>query len=270
MKENNKTALVTGASSGIGKAIYDELVKNGWTVYGTSRKIEKDSVENVDGGKMIHLDITDLQSIDNAISIINKNEGKLDALINNAGNGIAGAVEDTSYIEMLSQFQTNFFGTMQISNSSLDMLRKTRGIIVNISSVAGVLSIPFQGMYSASKSAMESASEALRMELKEDGIRVCIIEPGDTKTEFTANRLMVEKARTSRYAKKMNASIKKMEKDEQNGTSPKVAAKLVYRMINRKNPPVRCAVGFSYRVLVFLKRLLPDKLVLWLLGKMYA
>jgi short-subunit dehydrogenase len=97
-----------------------------------------------------------------------------------------------------------------------------------------------------------------------------MIEPGDTKTEFTSNRVMVQKAADSRYKDIMTASVQKMEKDEQNGTSPQTAAKLVYKMINKKNPPVRRAVGFSYQFLVFMKRLLPDKLILWILGKMYA
>jgi len=267
---NKKTALVTGASSGIGKAIYNELIKRGWSVYGTSRKIEKNTTQTVDGGKMIHLDVSDKQAISAAVSTIKEHDGRLDALINNAGNGIAGAVEDTSYEEMQFQFETNFFGSMQMTNACLNMLRDSKGIVVNVSSVAGVLSVPFQGMYSASKAALEAATEALRMEVKADGIRVCMIEPGDTKTEFTSNRVMVQNAADSRYKDVMESSIKKMEKDEQNGTPPKTAAKLVCKMIDKKNPPVRRAVGFSYQVLVFLKRILPDKLVLWLIGKMYA
>lgn len=271
MKTTNKNiALVTGASSGIGKAIYNKLIKHGWTVYGTSRKIEKNSIKSLDGGKMIYLDVNSTSSISDAVQIIKKAEGKLDALINNAGYGIAGAVEDTSYEEMKSQFNTNFFGVMHVTNSFLNMLRESKGIIINISSVAGVLSIPFQGIYSASKAATEAATEALRMELKDQGVRVCLVEPGDTKTGFTANRMMVENSENSRYSNIMTASVEKMEKDEQNGTSPNSVANLVYRMINKKNPPVRRAVGFSYQILVFLKRLLPDNLVLWIIGKMYA
>ena len=219
---------------------------------------------------MIYLDVNSTSSISDAVQIIKKAEGKLDALINNAGYGIAGAVEDTSYEEMKSQFNTNFFGVMHVTNSFLNMLRESKGIIINISSVAGVLSIPFQGIYSASKAATEAATEALRMELKDQGVRVCLVEPGDTKTGFTANRMMVENSENSRYSNIMTTSVEKMEKDEQNGTSPNSVANLVYRMINKKNPPVRRAVGFSYQILVFLKRLLPDNLVLWIIGKMYA
>ena len=219
---------------------------------------------------MIYLDVTDHMSIEDTVSAIKNNEGRLDALVNNAGYGIAGSVEDTSYEEMMSQFNTNFFGALQVINASIDMLRQSKGTIVNISSVAGVLSIPFQGMYSASKAAMESASEALRMELKEDGIKVCMVQPGDTKTGFTANRLMTEKSVNSRYAEKMKQSVAKMEKDEQNGTSPETTARVVCKMIQMKNPPVKRAVGLSYQILLFLKRLLPDRAVLWIIGKMYA
>lgn len=270
MQHINKVALVTGSSTGIGKAIYLELIKQGWIVYGTSRKIEENHIKNIDGGMMINLDVNNQESVDKAMSLIKEKEGKLDALINNAGYGIAGSVEDTSHDEAMMQFNTNFFGALSTIRASLDMLRQSKGIIINISSVAGLLSIPFQSMYSASKAAMESASEALRMELKEDKVRVCMIEPGDTKTAFTDNRQMIEKAFNSRYEKRLKASVARMKKDEQNGTPPSSVAKLTYKMINKKNPPIRRTVGFSYQLILFLKRILPNRLIMWIVGKMYA
>ncbi len=267
---NKKAALVTGASSGIGRAVYLKLVSEGWSVYGTSRKIGRGSVKETDGGKMIFMEVTNEQSIKEAVEIIEQNEGGLDALINNAGYGIAGAVEDTSHEEELKLFDVNFFGPLRVMRASLDLLKKNKGIIVNISSVAGILSIPFQSGYSAGKAAMEAVSEALRMEIKPFGVRVCLVLPGDTKTEFTRNRIMVKKASDSIYEKRMMSSIEKMEHDEQNGAPPEDVAKVVCNMIKRKNPPIRKVVGFSYQLLVFLKRFLPDRLVLWILGKMYA
>ncbi|MCK5129424.1 MAG: SDR family oxidoreductase [Clostridiales bacterium] len=265
-----KVALITGASSGIGKAIYIQLIKQDWIVYGTSRKIKEKQTEKIDGGLMIYLDVNNQQSIDDVLSIVKDKQGRLDALINNAGYGIAGSIEDTSHEEAMAQFDTNFFGVLSMIQASLELLKRSKGIIVNISSVAGILSIPFQGMYSASKAAMELMSEAVRMELKDDGVRVSIVEPGDTKTEFTANRQMIENAYTAGYEKKLRASVARMEKDEQNGTPPEAVAKMVCRLIKRKNPPMRRSVGFSYQVLLFLKRILPNRLVLWVIGKMYA
>ena len=267
---DKKVALVTGASSGIGKAIYIRLIAKGWTVYGTSRKIEKGSVKKENGGSMIYMNVTDDLSVKEAVGIIKKAEGRLDALINNAGYGIAGAVEDTSAGEAQSLFDANFFGVLRTTRACMPLLAESCGIIVNISSVAGRLTIPFQSMYSAAKAAVEALSEALRMEAKPYGVRVCVVEPGDTKTDFTENRIWSEQAHGSKYESRMQASIKKMEHDEQNGAPPEAVAKAVYNMIARKNPPVRCTVGLSYKLLVFLKRLLPDRLVLWILGKMYA
>lgn len=268
--QNNKVALVTGASSGIGKAVYIKLISEGWKVYGTSREIERGSVAEKSGGKMICMEVTDENSVQDAIDMIKQKEGRLDAVINNAGYGIAGAVQDTSDKEAKALFDANLFGTLTVIRKSFDLLAQNKGIIINISSVAGVLTVPFQGMYSASKAAMEAASEALRMEAAPYGVRVCAVEPGDTKTEFTQNRIWAQNAHGSKYEKTMKASIKKMERDEQNGVPPQKVAQTVYKMIKRKNPPVRRAVGFSYQLLVFLKRLLPERFVLWILRKMYA
>jgi short-subunit dehydrogenase len=266
----NQVALITGASSGIGKTIYLQLVDMGYKVYGTSRKIAKGEMLPVDGGTMVYLDVNDEQSTKETINVIYQKEGRLDALINNAGYGIAGSIEDTSHEEALAQFDTNFFGVMRTIRYATKYLVETKGIIINISSVAGLLSIPFQSMYTASKAALEALSETLKMELKQDGVRVCLVEPGDTKTSFTDNRIWAQNAKNSRYKERLIASIEKMEKDERNGAPPEKVAKTVCRMIKKKNPPIRRVVGFSYQFLVFLKRFMPDRLVIWALTKLYA
>ena len=268
--EQRKVALVTGASSGIGKAVYEKLCLEGWTVYGTSRKVEKGSVKQENGGRMTYMDVTDEASVKESIGIIMAAEGRLDALVNNAGYGIAGSVEDTSAEEAKALFDANFFGYLSTIRAAFPFLEESRGIIINISSVAGVLTIPFQSMYSAGKAAVEAVSEALRMEVKPRGVRVCVVEPGDTKTGFTDSRIFTEKSKNSHYAERMKASVARMEHDERNGVPPEKVADVVYKMIKKQNPPVRRAVGFSYKLLLFLKRLLPDRLVLWILGKMYA
>jgi len=282
----DKVVLITGASSGIGKAIAYELMLMGNRVYGTSRKvvtgstrIYPDSVSKdqkvVEEGmgfiEMVQLDVRSEESIKNAVEYVVKKEGHIDILINNAGYGIAGAIEDTTYEEAFSQFDTNFFGVMRICRNVVPIMRREgKGLIINISSVAGLISIPFQSMYSASKFALEAMTEALRIELKPFGIKVVIIEPGDTNTGFTDNRVLVKGAnKESIYYEKFNKSVNTMIKDEKNGPGPETVAKVVIKAAARKNPPVRIAVGISYKLIVFLKRILPDKLIHFILARIY-
>lgn len=266
---NDKIALVTGASAGIGKATAAMLSRDGWTVYGTSRKIEPGAVEVVDGLRMIRLDVTDPGSVHTAVALVLQREGRLDALVNNAGNGIAGALEDLAPDEANYQFDTNFFGALNMCREALPELRKTKGIIINISSVAGILSIPFQALYSASKAALEAMSEALRLEVRPFGVRVCLVEPGDTRTSFTASRLVAANVGAG-YAERLKASVERMEKDEQNGAPPEAVAKVVCRLAGKKNPPVRKAVGFVYKLFLFANRLLPSRLKVWVIGLLYG
>jgi NAD(P)-dependent dehydrogenase (short-subunit alcohol dehydrogenase family) len=267
--ENKKIALVTGASAGIGRATASMLASQGWTVYGTSRKIPKDIVEAAGEINMISLDVTDPESVKYAVDLVLKREGKLDALVNNAGNGIAGALEDISLQEAVYQFDTNFFGVLNMCREALPALRLSKGIIINISSVAGVLSIPFQSLYSASKAAVELMSESLRLEVKPAGVRVCMVEPGDTCTSFTASRRLASNI-SPLYEGRLKASVARMEHDEQNGVSPDAVAKVVCSLAVKKNPPVRKAVGMVNKVFVFANRLLPSRLKLWAIGKLYG
>ncbi|HHV95415.1 MAG TPA: SDR family oxidoreductase [Clostridiaceae bacterium] len=298
-----KVVLITGASSGIGKAIAHEFMVRGNRVYGTSRKAvtgsriypdsvstepefnkkstltgsmgDKGIVNNTPGAtgfiEMIQMDVRSEDSVKNAIDYVSKKEGRIDILINNAGFGIAGAIEDTTFDEAFSQFDTNFFGVLRVLRNVVPVMRRRgEGLIINISSVAGLISIPFQSMYSASKFALEAMSEALRIELKPFGIKVVIIEPGDTNTGFTDNRVIVKGARKgSVYYEKFKKSINTMIKDEKNGPGPETVAKAVIRTAKKKNPPVRVAVGMSYKLIVILKRILPDKFVHFILEKIY-
>lgn len=266
---NDKVALVTGASGGIGHAAAEMLAQQGWTVYGTSRKVEPGVVEVVNGLRMICLDVTDLDSVQSAVALVLDREGRLDALVNNAGNGIAGALEDIALSEALYQFDTNFFGVLNMCRAAMPALRRSKGIIINISSVAGLLSIPFQSLYSASKAALEAASEALRLEVRPFGVRVCLVEPGDTHTNFTASRKMVACVSPD-YEKRLTASVARMEKDEQNGVKPEAVARVICRMAQMRNPPVRKAVGFVYQLFLFANRLLPSRLKLWAIGLLYG
>lgn len=271
---NSKVVLVTGASSGIGQAIAQTLIEKGYKVYGTSRNVTDESVIKAKSGsgflKMISLDVCSEESIKNAIDYILQREITIDILINNAGNGIAGSVEDTTTEEAFYQFDTNFFGVHRMCRAVLPKMREQKsGLIINISSVAGLISVPYQSMYSASKYAVEALTETLRIEVKPFGIKVSMVEPGDTKTGFTAKRIYTKASASSVYTEKFMKAIKTMEHDEQNGPSPKILVDAVLKIINSKNPPVRIVGGFSYKVLFILKRLLPARFVEFVVSKIY-
>lgn len=270
-----KVVLVTGASSGIGKSIAGFLKDKGYKVYGTSRKPQgENSITADDGGgfiKMLRMDVCSEESIKEAVAKILEKEGAIDIVVNNAGMGIAGSVEDTSPEEVQNQINTNFFGAHRVIRQVAPIMRKQKnGLIINISSVAAQFPIPFQSMYCASKVALEAMSEVLRTELKPFGVKVSIIEPGDTKTGFTDSRAFAADANEkSVYTDKFKKSIGVMIKDETNGPDPIVVAKQLYRIIGRKNPPIRVIVGLQYKVFVFLKRLLPARFVSFIISKMY-
>jgi len=262
--------LVTGASSGIGKAIAQRLSQKGYKVYGTSRK--PSDQEPCDGSiKMLQMDVCNEESVKETVNKIIEEEGELGIVINNAGMGIAGSVEDTSYKEAMLQFDTNFFGAHTVIRHVLPHMRKQKkGLIINMSSVGAVFPIPYQSMYVASKAALEGMSGCLRNELRPFGIKISIVEPGDTKTGFTNNRVFVKAAdESSAYNDYCKRSVSVMERDENNGHSPDVVAKVVEKIINRKNPPLTVAVGLQYKLLVFIKRLVPKKLESFIVSQMY-
>ena len=172
--------------------------------------------------------------------------------------------------EAFSQLNTNFFGVHRMCRQVLPIMRKQKsGMIINISSVAGLISIPFQSMYSASKYAVEAMSEALRLEVKSFGIKVVLVEPGDINTGFTDSRQFSISAKDSAYKEKFTKSVNTMIKDEVNGPGPEVVAKVITRVIEMNNPPIRKVVGFQYKTFVLLKRLLPSRFVEYVLAKLY-
>lgn len=271
-----KVVLVTGASSGIGRATAELLMNNGFRVYGTSRKPQdKDEVKKAAVGegflRMLQMDVCNEESIEAALKILLGYEGRIDILVNNAGNGIAGSVEDISSGEAYFQFNTNFFGMHRVCRQVIPVMRKqNKGLIINISSVAAQFAIPFQSMYSGSKAAVEAVSEAMRIEVAPFGIKVAVVEPGDIKTGFTESRKFAEASGdVSAYTDKFKKSVGVMVRDEMNGPEPIVIAKAILKLFRRKNPPVRTTVGFQYKLFVFLKRLLPDRFALYIVSKMY-
>lgn len=261
----SKVVVITGSSGGIGLATSKYLNKKGYKVYGLSRR-----GMNEDGVKSIKCDVTKIDEVKTALKQVYDNEGRIDVVINNAGLGVSGAVEYSSAEELKKIFDLNVFALVSVSQASLNYLRESQGIIVNIGSVAGELTIPFQTFYSMTKVAVSTFSEGLRMEVKPFKIRVSCVLPGDTKTDFTKNRDRPIVESDPIYLDRIKNSLSKMEKDEQNGVDPIKVSKVIYKVINKKSPPVKVTVGLDYKFLVFLRRLLPIKLVNHILYKMYG
>jgi NAD(P)-dependent dehydrogenase (short-subunit alcohol dehydrogenase family) len=260
VRENHRIVLITGASSGIGLACATDLAARGFRVYGTSRR----AVAGSGGVTMLTADVTDDRSVEQAVATILGREGRLDIVVNNAGMGIAGPVENTSIEEAKSQLEVNFFGAFRVCRAALPAMRSQRsGYIVNIGSIGGLIAIPYQAMYSASKFALEGLTEALRMEVRPFGIRVVIIEPGDHKTAFTQNRQVAEMPGGSdAYGPSFQAGLTRMARDEQSGPGPEQIARLLYQIVSHPKPRLRYTIGPGMqRAAVWLKRLMPYSVV---------
>jgi short-subunit dehydrogenase len=254
----NKVVLITGASSGIGNVTADYLSKNGFKVYGTSRNPEKSSKENFE---MIALDVTDTESIQKAVQTVIDREERIDVLINNAGKGITGAIEETPTDEMRKAFETNFFGVIDMMKAVIPQMRQQRsGLIINVTSVAGYMGLPFRGIYSAIKGAVEITTEAVRMEVKEFGISVTNVAPGDFATNIAANRYHTPVLKDSPYRDIYKKNLELMDRHVDEGSDPVEMAKIIHRIIQTKNPKIHYKVGsFLQKFSIVLKRILPDK-----------
>jgi len=263
----NKRVVVSGASSGIGFATAKMLQAAGYQVYGLSRNFPKEAYDF----QYVLCDITDETQVKRAVATITSETEEVFALINCAGMGISGAVEFTSTSEIRKIFEVNLIGTFQLTKALIPFLRKSKNAkILNIGSIAGVLAIPFQAYYSVTKAGLNAYTEALRMELRPFGISVGAILPGDTKTNFTANREKSTAETNEFYGNRIVNSISRMEADEQNGKSPDTVAKACVKLFKNKTLPVFVAVGFQYKLFLFLNRILPHRFVNWILFQMYA
>ena len=267
--------LITGGSAGIGRATAEYLMRQGYTVYAASRRGSENIEDPFSGGRIIGLcaDVTDKKSLDNAVSRIIEEQGELSAVICNAGNGIAGAVEDTSLEEARYQMETNFFGVFNTVQACLPIFRDQKhGKIIAISSVAAVAPIPFQGFYSASKSAIMLLMQSLSMEMKPYNVHCTCVLPGDVKTDFTASRKYTEKSKLpgSAYTDAMHAAVQTMEKDEQNGMKPIVIAKAIAKVLKKENPGHVVVPHITYKLLYLLIKLVPTRLKIWVISKMYS
>lgn len=261
----HKIIIITGGSSGIGLETAKRLASKGCKVYELSRRDAKfDFMEH------ICCDISDARQVQGAVETVIQREGRIDVLINNAGFGISGAFEFTDEADARRLMDVNLFGMNNTIRAVLPWMRKQGiGRIVNLSSVAGALAIPFQAWYSISKAAVNALTMALANEVRPYGISVCSIMPGDIKTGFTAAR---EKsiAGDDVYGGRIAKSVSRMEKDEQNGMDPAVAGNFIAKIALKKSVSPHYAIGIMYKGCILLSKILPGRLIRFILYLMYA
>ena len=259
-----KVILLTGASSGIGYNTAESLAKEGHIVYSAARRTEKMEDLKQFGVKPIYLDVTNEDSIKNAVDTIIENEGRIDVLINNAGYGSYGAVEDVDISEAKMQFEVNLFGLARLVQLVLPYMRKQKsGRIINVASMGGRLTTYFGAWYHATKYALEAFSDALRMEVSDFRIDVSIIEPGGIKTEWgmIAADKLEKSAKGGAYEKAALKTAEGMRKNYSSNrlSKPEVITKAISKAVNSNRPKARYLIGFMAKPLVFLHTVLPAK-----------
>ena len=255
-----KVILISGISSGFGKETARLLAEKGHTVYGTVRR-------NPLSDTPVHylmMDLTDPESIGTAVSEVVEKEGRIDVLINNAGMHTGGPAETSPMENIRLQMDTNFLGMVQVTREVLPIMRRQwGGTIINISSIGGLMGLPYQAYYSAGKFAIEGFSEALRMEVNQFNIKVILINPGDFHTSNSANRrnYLAPTGPDDPYAEQYSKTLKVIENDEANGWQPEILAKKIVKIIDTRNPRQRYIIGsFEQKLALALKYLLPGKL----------
>jgi NAD(P)-dependent dehydrogenase (short-subunit alcohol dehydrogenase family) len=264
MGKNNTIVLITGSSSGIGKATARLLADNGYIIYGTSRRIPMNTIrEDSKNVFMINMDVTEEESVNSAINAILKKEGRLDVLVNNAGISIQGPLEELSMDEIKQVFETNYFGALRTCRIVLPIMRKqASGCIINISSLAGQIGIPFDGGYGSSKFALEGMTEALSMEAKPFGIKVVIVEPGDVDTGMSARSTKARNTGcTSAYDVSLANAVRATKANERKGVQPEKVARTIASILKKRNPRMRYISGSSMDVMsIIAKRIIPSRI----------
>lgn len=253
-----KVVLITGGSSGIGKSVAHFLTEKGFIVYGTSRNPQK--ITEQLPFKLIALDVSDATTIASAVQTIIKKEGRLDVVINNAGVGITGPIEETPDVEIKKAFQTNVFGPIDVIKAVLPQMRKQgSGLIINVTSIAGYMGLPYRGVYSATKGTLELLTEALRMEIKDFNIKMTNIAPGDFATNIASGRYHAPVLDNSPYKVPYGNTLALMNEHVDHGSDPIEMAEAIYGIITSKNPKIHYKVGaFMQKFSIILKRVLPD------------
>ena len=267
-KKQARVVLVTGATSGIGRAITQLLVTRGCRVYGTGRGVEF-SAARANAPGWVPLDVTRVETVEKAVADVIATEGRLDAVVNNAGIGMMGALGDTTEDELMRVFQTNVVGLHTVSRVAAPHLIASRGHLIQIGSVAGVVTLPFRGVYCASKAAVEKMGEAWSMELARHGVRVTVLRLGDFKTAINKNRLAVASPNLELYPgfEKVCQSV---HTEVARAWDPAAMGDAVWKILNSKRPPLLCAVApLMQRFSIVLKHTLPARLFERLIARRY-
>ncbi len=259
--------LITGITSGFGRAMARQLSLDGHKVYGTYRR---DS-DPLPGVTYIKADVQDLESLKNAVTQVVEAEGRIDTLISNAGMGVGGPLEFTSIEDAQRQMDVNFMGMVRLVSLVVPIMRQQQhGHIICISSIGGLMGLPYQGMYSASKFAIEGYCEALRLEVRQFGIKVTVINPGDFSTGFTAQRDKVDNPQALAAYPGYAKSMQSIEHDENSGLQPDRLASRISKIVRKRNPRNRYIIAtFVQKASVFIKKVLPPKWYDKILGSYY-
>ncbi|NLZ64795.1 MAG: SDR family oxidoreductase [Clostridiales bacterium] len=261
----NKVVVITGGSKGIGAELVKFFQIANWQVISISRTFNDYNRDNI---YKISCDVSNEKQVYDAISEVIDKFGRIDMLINNAGMGISGAVEHTTSENVKKIFDINVIGLSYFTQACLPYLRETKGKIINISSLAAVLPIPYQSYYCAAKAAVNLFGDSLRNEIRPFGVQIMTVMPGDVSTSFTDNRVKAEEVGS--YGSFVEKSVAVMEKDERGGMSAEYAAKVIFKKAIKKRIPHHLVVGTDYKILWFISKLVPKKLLSYILFKMYG
>lgn len=260
----NQVVLITGASSGIGKETARLLSQRGYKVYGAARRTDKMKELEQFGVKLLEMDVTDDESMTAGITSIIKNEGRIDVLVNNAGYGSYGALEDVPISEAKYQFEVNIFGLARLTQLVLPYMRQQHsGRIINVSSIGGRIGEPHGAWYHATKFAVEGLSDSLRMELKEFGIDVVVIQPGAIKTEWAgiAREKMLQTSGNTAYSNLTQKHASMFEKaDGKMGSDPVVIARTIEKAVTASKPKTRYAAGSGAKPILIARSILSDRM----------
>lgn len=256
---HQRVVLVTGASTGIGRLCAERLAASGWRVFGAARSAG--AIEAAPGSNLdwLPMDVTDDVSVQTAIDTILAQTDRIDAIVNNAGFSMRGSVEDVPMEEARAVFETNFFGALRVCRAAAPALRARGGYIVNMSSLAGVVGLPFTGHYCATKFALEGLSECLRYEMRPYGVHVVLVEPGDYRTGIQANRRTSSETQQGAYAQAFDRFLQKRQAFAARAPTAEPVAALVEKILNDPAPRLRYVVAMpGQKLLPLLRRLLPQ------------